>query len=193
MKLAKFIELVKSGKISRFSKPHEIQALAAFCFFRFPDIPLASFEKELTTYIDFSLFTPTFTELSSKRRSKSQRRKWQQNVIYLMLLRACRSSTSEPSSAYICNKCGRAVTSKDRSRHLMQVHKLSGYNIDIHFRNMGKPYQPWMSNYLFDGDTPIRRERRELNLEGNSTLSCGTRTQNSTYVKIIYTPMGNRR
>lgn len=193
MKLSQLVKIVRSGNVSSFKKSHDIEGLVAFCLVFFPTTPIDVWEKEFAQWVDLSMFISMYYRLSAMRLSK--RENWKLNSIYQKLVQESPASrnSSLPSMAYACNICGRVVSAKDRGRHLVDDHKLSGLGIDQHFLRLDFPYKCHMNKYAYNRRRGILYPRTEWYTEMDMEPEYEEEIIEPKPLKIIYTPMGNRR
>lgn len=92
-------------------------------------------------------------------------------------------------NAYKCKICGKIVPPLRRTAYLILAHKLSGNNIKGLFINTGRKFVCGKSRV----DRVMQKEYFKNLEKKEKRLICGTKTGYSERVKIIYTPMGNKR
>lgn len=94
-----------------------------------------------------------------------------------------------PCNAFRCNICGKIVPSIHRSHHLIVAHKLNGTAIKSLFTDTGKVFKKSKNTH---GSDMMQRYERNLRTP-EPDMPCGSHPAEPKPIKIIYTPMGNKR
>ncbi len=92
-------------------------------------------------------------------------------------------------NAYECKISGKIVPPLRRTAHLIIAHKLSGSTTKGLFINTGRKFVCGKSRV----DRVMQKEYFKNLEKKEKRLICGTKTGYLERVKIIYTPMGNKR
>lgn len=95
----------------------------------------------------------------------------------------------DTSNAYRCNLCGKIVAGLHLNRHLLVAHKLDCLSVKDKFTDLGRKFQ---HNPNAKAEALLRQYERNR-LRPAPEFSCGSHPAEPKPIKIIYTPMGNKR
>lgn len=95
----------------------------------------------------------------------------------------------DTSNAYRCKLCGKIIEGAHLNRHLLVAHKLDCINVKDKFIDTGKKFQ---SNPNAKRNALMRQYERNK-LRQPQKFTCGSNPSEPKPLKIIYTPMGNKR
>lgn len=93
------------------------------------------------------------------------------------------------NNAYRCNICGKIVPPLRRHAHLIIAHKLSGNTIKGLFTDTGRKFVCRKDRV----DREIQKEYHRNDGKPKPKWICGQKTGYVENIKILYTPMGNKR
>lgn len=93
------------------------------------------------------------------------------------------------SNAFRCLICGRVVEGLYLNRHLLMAHKIETINVKARFTDLGTPFK---RNKNAKRIAMMREYERNLS-RPKPKYVCGSNPSEPKPLKIIYTPMGNKR
>ncbi|MDE5877205.1 MAG: hypothetical protein K2H47_06895 [Muribaculaceae bacterium] len=93
------------------------------------------------------------------------------------------------SNAFRCLICGEVVEGLYLNRHLLVAHKIDTTNVKSKFTDLGTPFKrnknaKWIA---------IMREYERNHSRPKPEYDCGSNPIKPRPIKLIYTPMGNKR